>query len=818
MTKRYTGGVVSSSLPTVNAAGASGVFLLSQQSDYQSRNAWPPYKIEESLRFRASATGYLSRTPSTAGNRKIMTLSCWVKRGILGGQPRIFSAGTDNYISFALTSDAIELNLRNGGSGSNVFLITTPVFRDPSAWYHIVMAIDTTQATASNRVKLYVNGVQITAFSTTNYPTQNNDMNSFNNSVAQYIGVLGDITYPFDGYMSEINFIDGQALTPSSFGATDKDGNWSPIAYTGTYGTNGFYVNFRDNTSATTMGYDYSGNGNNWTLNGFNVSTANTSYDIVIDVPSDQSDGTANNRGSYATLNPLGGLYSSLQGTLSNGNLTGTTATSDQKAILATMPVNGSSTDKWYWEVTATSKTSTYWAIGVFPYNINQYSATSGYSQYRSDGAIYVNTTNVATVASYTAGDVIGVTFDASNNELKYYKNGTLVTTQTVSNSAGFNIYPGVGSDNSGSSSVNDFNFGQRPFAYAPPSGFKTLNTFNLPEPTIKQPNRHFDTTLYTGDGTANRAITGLNFQPDLVWAKSRSATYYHGLFDPIRGGAVLYSNATDVEDATEKITFNSNGFTTPNKTSDFINVNAATYVAWQWNAGGANTTNTSGSITSIVRANQTAGFSIATYTGNGTGGATVGHGLGVAPSMVIVKRRNGVASWIVNHTSAGTGFLLLENDIAYSSAATYWTTAPTSSLLPTLTSNSEVNANGGTYVAYCFAPVAGYSAFGSYTGNGSSDGTFVYTGFRPKFVMFKRTNSTGVWGIWDTSRSSNNAATFRLTANGSGAELNLAATTIDILSNGVKFRTTDSDINASGSTYIYAAFAETPFKYARSR
>ena len=818
MTKRYTGGVVSSSLPTVNAAGASGVFLLSQQSDYQSRNAWPPYKIEESLRFRASATGYLSRTPSTAGNRKIMTLSCWVKRGILGGQPRIFSAGTDNYISFALTSDAIELNLRNGGSGSNVFLITTPVFRDPSAWYHIVMAIDTTQATASNRVKLYVNGVQITAFSTTNYPTQNNDMNSFNNSVAQYIGVLGDITYPFDGYMSEINFIDGQALTPSSFGATDKDGNWSPIAYTGTYGTNGFYVNFRDNTSATTMGYDYSGNGNNWTLSGFNVSTANTSYDIVIDVPSDQSDGTANNRGSYATLNPLGGLYSSLQGTLSNGNLTGTTATSDQKAILATMPVNGSSTDKWYWEVTATSKTSTYWAIGVFPYNINQYSATSGYSQYRSDGAIYVNTTNVATVASYTAGDVIGVTFDASNNELKYYKNGTLVTTQTVSNSAGFNIYPGVGSDNSGSSSVNDFNFGQRPFAYAPPSGFKTLNTFNLPEPTIKQPNQYFDTTLYTGDGTANRAITGLNFQPDLVWAKSRSATYYHGLFDPIRGGAVLYSNATDVEDATEKITFNSNGFTTPNKTSDFINVNAATYVAWQWNAGGANTTNTSGSITSIVRANQTAGFSIATYTGNGTGGATVGHGLGVAPSMVIVKRRNGVASWIVNHTSAGTGFLLLENDIAYSSAATYWTTAPTSSLLPTLTSNSEVNANGGTYVAYCFAPVAGYSAFGSYTGNGSSDGTFVYTGFRPKFVMFKRTNSTGVWGIWDTSRSSNNAATFRLTANGSGAELNLAATTIDILSNGVKFRTTDSDINASGSTYIYAAFAETPFKYARSR
>jgi hypothetical protein len=225
-------------------------------------------------------------------------------------------------------------------------------------------------------------------------------------------------------------------------------------------------------------------------------------------------------RGNYATLNALGGSSGGLQGTLTNGNLTWTSPATDQRCVLSTMQVNSNTADKWYWEVTATSKTSNFWAIGVFPYNINQYSASSGYAMYRSDGEIYVNGSNVDTVASYTAGDVIGLAFNALNNELSWYKNNVLQTTETVSNSAGFAMYAGAGSDSSGGSNVNDFNFGQRPFAYTAPSGFKALVTTNLPEPTIADGGEYMTPTLYTGTGATN-AITGVGFQPDLVWLKS---------------------------------------------------------------------------------------------------------------------------------------------------------------------------------------------------------------------------------------------------------------------------------------------------------
>ena len=827
MTKRYTGGVVSSSLPTVNAAGASGVFLLSQQSDYQSRNAWPPYKIEESLRFRASATGYLSRTPSTAGNRKIMTLSCWVKRGILGGQPRIFSAGTDNYISFALTSDAIELNLRNGGSGSNVFLITTPVFRDPSAWYHIVMAIDTTQATASNRVKLYVNGVQITAFSTTNYPTQNNDMNSFNNSVAQYIGVLGDITYPFDGYMSEINFIDGQALTPSSFGATDKDGNWSPIAYTGTYGTNGFYVNFRDNTSATTMGYDYSGNGNNWTLNGFNVSTANTTYDIMIDVPEDQAG--ANNRGNYCTLNPLSFYNSqttSINCTNGNLNIKAHTVNGDTR----TFGTMGVSTGKWYFESNIVAVDSTYGCVGISDIILahGQAQNTGNWWVYIADGKKYNGVNPVAGGVSYgntyTTGDIIGIAVDLDNSKIWFSKNGTYQasgdpvagTNAAFTNVAG-TIYPAVYTW--AINSEQALNFGQRPFTYAPPTGFKTLNTFNLPEPTIKQPNRQFDATLYTGTGATLSVTNAGGFQPDFVWLKSRSGATNNQLFDAVRGTTkVMVSNSTEAESTSVNTitSFNSGGFTVGANTA--INTNAATYVGWQWNAGGSTVTNTSGSISAQVRANQTAGFSIVTYTGNGGISDTIGHGLGVAPSMIIIKvRSNAVRNWVVYHASLGSTRKIHLNltDADEIENGSFGGLSPTSTTFGV--GYAATNGSAETFVAYCFAQVAGYSAFGSYTGNGSTDGPFVYTGFRPRYVIFKNASAAATdWKVFDSSRNTSNIVTSVLYPNLNNAEE--TNTGLDFLSNGFKWRDNGSAQNGSGNTIIYAAFAETPFKYARSR
>jgi len=263
-----------------------------------------------------------------------------------------------------------------------------------------------------------------------------------------------------------------------------------------------------------------------------------------------------------------------------------------------------------------------------------------------------------------------------------------------------------------------------------------------------------------------------------------------------------------------------SNGFTVTAGSSNaaFVNLTGQTYVGWAWNAGNANTTNTSGTITSIVRANPTAGFSIVTYTGNGTDGATVGHGLGATPAMIIVKRRNaGSSGWSVYFTTLAAGYILSlqSSNGQASSPARFTTTLPTSSVF-SIGTDSDLNASGGTYVAYCFAQIAGYSAFGSYTGNGSSDGPFVFTGFRPRFVMIKRSNDAEPWLMIDSVRQTYNAMGPYLLANASDAEATAAF--IDFLSNGFKPRSTGGSFNASGGTYIYMAFAEAPFKYARSR
>jgi hypothetical protein len=282
-----------------------------------------------------------------------------------------------------------------------------------------------------------------------------------------------------------------------------------------------------------------------------------------------------------------------------------------------------------------------------------------------------------------------------------------------------------------------------------------------------------------------------------------------------------LYSNATDVEGTvTDALTaFNSNGFSLGANVG--LNQNATTYVAWQWKAGGTAVTNTSGSITSTVSAGATQGFSVLTYTGNGTAGATVGHGLGVAPKMVIVKRRSAIESWGVYHASLPSAayYLVLNSTAAQDGAGgSIWnSTAPSSTVL-TLGTSTYSNTNTSTYVAYCFSEVAGYSKFGSYTGNGSSNGPFVYFGFRPKLVLYKRTDTTGNWNIFDSSRDTYNPEQSTLWPNLSNAESVSSSYAIDFTSNGMKLRTTNTDFNASGGTYIFAAFAENPFKNSLAR
>ena len=336
--------------------------------------------------------------------------------------------------------------------------------------------------------------------------------------------------------------------------------------------------------------------------------------------------------------------------------------------------------------------------------------------------------------------------------------------------------------------------------------------------PTIVNGSKVMQAVLYTGTGATQTIAVG--FQPDLVWIKSRSAATDNKLTDSVRGATkALISNSTAAETTdTNGITaFTSNGFTLG---SDSVyNTNGATYVAWCWQAGqGSTSTNTNGSITSTVSVNASAGFSVVTYTGTGAN-ATVGHGLGVAPSMMIVKNRTASAtSWIVYHASLGAGTAVyLDSTGASSPSSLYWnSTAPTSSVL-SVGAYSPTNGSTNSLVAYCWTPIAGYSAFGSYTGNGSTDGPFVYTGFRPKFVMIKNTSTTGHWEMFDTSRSSYNVASLWLKANSSDAEASTILT-VDMLSNGFKIRDSDTDNNGSGNTIIYMAYAENPLKNALAR
>ena len=328
--------------------------------------------------------------------------------------------------------------------------------------------------------------------------------------------------------------------------------------------------------------------------------------------------------------------------------------------------------------------------------------------------------------------------------------------------------------------------------------------------------------TTYTANASTqviNNSVNSVGFQPDMVWTKSRGNAYNHELYDSIRGvNNFLTPSTTSAEIAgTSQLTsFNSNGFTLGfNENSNYTNGSGG--VAWNWKAGGTAVSNTAGSITSSVSANTTAGFSVVTYTGTGAN-ATVGHGLGVAPKMVIIKQRNGTGSWVTWHTAYSASYRLdMETTNAlFGPYSTFMQDTVPSSTVVYLGTNGNYNASGSTYVAYCFAPVSGYSAFGSYTGNGSADGPFVYTGFRPRWVMVKRTDTTSDWTVWDTARDTYNIAVNRLFPNSSIAET--VGVNFDITSNGFKLRDAGAAVNASAGTYIYMAFAETAFKFSNAR
>jgi len=995
------------------------------------------YEIDNSLRFNDDDSAYLSWTPSSAGNKRTYTWSGWVKRSELGSDNTIFGAGNGGTIFDELRFGSDDkLDWYTYASVTYGQRKSTAVFRDTSAWYHIVAVYDSTDSTALDRMKLYVNGEQITDLDTTTNPDQHHQGNT-NGTIIHAVGAVyaGQLYNPFDGYIAEVHFIDGQALTPSDFGETDATyGHWKPIEYTGTYGTNGFYLPF-DNTGtihaitangnaqhstaqskigASSLKFDGSGdylslsdhnnwdllneftiefwmNHNNitkdqeiiehwndidnrwgimwhpstglnffrdkggasyWSINvGSNPAVANnTWYHVAIvrqddlyiiykdgiaiktktmSVPdfncggmlniggmvnyptahrwidgyldefrisnsarytanftpsttafedddntlllihSDTTNGsttftdssgvegelgndqsgnanhwTTNNivasdqmldspTNNFPTLNPLA-KDSNI--TLSEGNLKayGDGTWTGGRATFA-IPKTG----KWYWEWCVGVTDTQYYNIGLDREGIDtpyyQWYKHAGTYEAAYDGTfMYGYSSQSGTTTAHSAGDVVGWTSD--DGEIKVYLNNVLKITFSQNLSAIDNdyfpayssIYDGdvvanFGQDSSfagnktAQSNTDDNGYGD--FYYSPPTGFNALCTANLPEPTVV-PSEHFNTVLYTGNGST-QSITGVGFQPDMSWVKSRSGTTYHRVCDVVRGALKpLLPNSTLQELSNQFVSsFDSDGITVnDDSANNGWNNSSHNYVLWNWKANGTSVLNENGTLDSQVSANQDAGFSIVSYTGNGSAGATVGHGLSKAPEMVIVKSRSLGDNWVVQNSITGGQYrLVLNGTHASGLASSYWNNTDAGSSVFTLGYDNAVNYNNGTHIAYCFHSVEGYSKVGSYTGNGSTDGTFVYCGFKPAYVMVKRTDSSGYWALSDSERSPFNVMDDALYANVSNSE-STPAQAIDYLSNGFKFRSTDSDSNSISGTHIYIAFAETPFKYTNAR
>ena len=901
-------------------------------------------KIQKSLRFNDDDSSYLLRTPSSNGNRQTWTFSAWVKRSNIttGTYPTIFSTNSSSNYStngtylWFYNTDELGLSI---GSGTYK-LKTTAKFTDPISWYNVVAHVDTTQGTASDRAKLYVNGEEQTDLADADYPTQNYSTR-VNDQTQHIVGARrhNSIDNYFDGYIAEVNFIDGQALDASYFGFTDpQTGIWMPKKFTpnkinngttwssnattsnlaggniadvfdgDTYdsatinssdasnnhftlssvnvnaskvtvyvsnsgsditvyingasvgtvssgdmsnnvskpfsftftetivstikvqrgsstsgwiiygislddvmlidgntsniGVNGFRLDYSDNSSTAALGTDKSNNGNDWTANNLSV-TAGEGNDSVLDTPTK----------NWATLNLL---EPTSNVTFSEGNLKAVKSNAGFIASSNFVVTSG----KWYMEMKYVSGTSNHMiSVGFGSPDRSYQRLVRG-----GDGELTPNTGNVA--VTFADPDVLMLALDVDNGKWYIGKNGSYMLSGDPVNGTGF-VHSGLSSSegfkfiainntSTGGQTISA-NFGQQGFTYTPPTGFKAFNSSNIqPDPTINtilRPQRHFDTILYTGND-GSQTITGLEFDPDFVWAKNRQdAGYHHDLYDTVRGNNLrLFSSQTQAE-ATGYLQFGvTGGFSLTS--GGGINSNNKNHVAWCWKAGGAAVSNTNGNITSSVSVNEEAGFSIVSYTGNGSNGQTVGHGLSQAPKWIILKARDATQNWRVWHHSLatdGSKRLLLDAQNASEDAGFLNDTAPTSTVFTLGNADDAWNANGAKFIAYCWHEVPGYSKFGSYTGNGSTDGPLVFTGFRPAWIMIKISGYTGNWIIFDNKRDPFNYCDTRLFANLANADTG-SYNVISMLSNGFKFANQyDGSWNRNNTQFIYVAFAEEP-------
>lgn len=555
----------------------------------------------------------------------------------------------------------------------------------------------------------------------------------------------------------------------------------------------------------SSIGIDRSGNGNNWTSNNL------TQYDVMVDSPTN----------NFAVWNPL---RPNAAMTYANGNTQARSSGGSGRSGYSNV---GMASGKWYMEI-----------IGVV--NNVALSDTTGspYFQYKGTGSYNNNGSTTTGKATYGATDIIGISYNADTNAIEFYKNNVSQGSATFSAASGvdvvlqfnatFNVVEtatvNFGADSSFAGTKtpqgNQDSNGIGDFYYAPPTGFLALCTANLPDVDVI-PSEHFNTVLYSGDN-GTQAITGVGFgsAPDFTWIKARNATARHDIYDVVRGAKnSLSSQETSAEQASNIYgyldSFDTDGFTVKTGTNNAGRTNQSgyNYVAWNWKAGGSVVSNTNGTITSQVSANPAAGFSIVSYTGNNVTASTIGHGLSSAPLLRITKNRDTSVNWFV-HTTVIDGTLDYLHLNTTGAKLNSGQNAPDSTVFTVGVSTGE-NAVAD-YIAYCFHSVESYSKVGKYIGNGSADGTFVHCGFRPAYVMVKRTDAASNWAIYDAARDTYNAADTFLYADGSTGDQTYGA--IDFVSNGFKHRSLVTALNASGGTYIFLAFAESPFKFSNAR
>ena len=799
---------------------------------------------------------------------KIMSFGGWIKRQKAGFYSNLLSGtlgggGVAQGYIYVNESDIIAVQDLVAGGSTTFSYITNRKFRDVSSWYHLWVRIDTTDSTAGDRVQLWINGVRETSFSTATAPSENADTVALNQNKTHFFG-HSNASYGGNVYYSDWYWLDGSSVSPVDTVGEFKGGVFIPKTYSGaSFGNKGWHLKFDQvgvgSPSSSTIGADSSGNTNHWT------STANTNveaHDCAM------PDSPENN---FCTLNPLYYLTASTH--LSEGNLQLTHESTAHRANTGTM---FSKTGKWYFEVrNKTDAAGSTIAIGVGLQDITKaITYATGADNYvfysnNNNARFQVNTTatTLSTDGTYTpgAGDIIQVAFDVDSGKIFIGLNNTYIAedggndgdpaggnnpTKTLSTpygSTGYLPFVGVYNNEATANFGQDDTFagaissagnadgnGKGVFKYAPPSGFLALCSDNLPEVTIgpnstTQATDYFNTVLYTGTGSSGNAINTVGFQTDWLWIKRRNGATSHRLIDSSRGvDKYLSSDTLNAEDDATGIftSFDSNGFTVEG-TANATNGNNNPYVAWNWKAnGGTTVTNTAGDINTTVQANQTAGFSIVTWTGNGSGDQNLGHGLGATPTFVILKNREASDSsydnWNVFSSVKGINRAIYLNSNAARQASTaFWGTDIDSTTFAVggRAGNGAYTNDSNDYVAYMFVDIDGYSMFGQYVGNGDADGAFIYTGFRPAWVMIKNFEAANNWHINDSVRDVDNTVIEYVYADTNAVEDNLSGGGgLDFLSNGFKIRSTTAGVvNTDGGTYIFMAFAKAPFKYANA-